>query len=311
MNKHGAIINWAKNILQYPIIKYEMIVETPYSNVIKIVTDQQIYYLKQTPKSLYLEAEILSLFSDTVPTPKLVAKNDEYCSFLIEECGNKTLRQHLFEKGNNYNLMETALNNYFNIQISTIDHTDEYSKLGVSDWRLNKFCDLYTNLLNDDYFMNIWQISDKQRATYLNYSDDIRGLCEKLLICKLPDTLNHCDFHNNNIVKNEKGELFIIDWGEVCITNPLLSIEPYMRSLRKHHDIEHSTKKYRNIQKSYYERWSINYDRAIKIADPLSAIYFIFCMKNIMELTNETFERWACDVKNAFQDFEDRLNKSI
>jgi hypothetical protein len=50
------------------------------------------------------------------------------------------------------------------------------------------------------------------------------SMCELLSGYKIAETLDHCDFHDNNILMgNNTNKMTIIDWGESAITHPFFS----------------------------------------------------------------------------------------
>ena len=59
-----TMLDWTQEILHlsssHPLLRSEVIVQTPWSQVIKIHTDQDIVYLKKTPALFALEPKILS-----------------------------------------------------------------------------------------------------------------------------------------------------------------------------------------------------------------------------------------------------------
>jgi hypothetical protein len=54
-------IEWAMQALDQSEINTAVVVETPWSNVLKISTPQGSVYLKQTPSDLFVEVEVVRL----------------------------------------------------------------------------------------------------------------------------------------------------------------------------------------------------------------------------------------------------------
>ena len=50
-------------------------------------------------------------------------------------------------------------------------------------------------------------------------------ICDRLSAYQIPETLNHSDFHDNNILYHEKNhQLTLIDLGEVTVSHPFFSL---------------------------------------------------------------------------------------
>lgn len=218
-------LEWAMNTFmnqQIPILNQKKIIQTSYSEVIQIETTQGTFYLKQVPEALFLEPSMLAFLHDQgcQQCPELVAKNSRLHCFLMTSCGNISLR-HLFKGQVNLNLLKQGIINYTSMQRSLEHKTKELLEMGCLDWRLNQFASLYSQLLQQESLL----IDDgltRQEMDRLNqlYPACVK-LCEDLSKYKLPATISHCDFHENNMLLDQKtGAINIIDWGEVALTHP-------------------------------------------------------------------------------------------
>ena len=56
---HAEVIEWAMQALDQSEINTTVVVETPWSNVLKISTQQGSVYLKQTPSDLFIEVDVI------------------------------------------------------------------------------------------------------------------------------------------------------------------------------------------------------------------------------------------------------------
>lgn len=95
LTSHLEVTNWAKEVLQTD--KYEIIVETPWSKVLKFSTPKRQFFLKQTPKDLFLEAAIIKTLRDACKVtdiPEIFAENKHLSCFLMPKCGDISLRDY-------------------------------------------------------------------------------------------------------------------------------------------------------------------------------------------------------------------------
>lgn len=302
-----ASIDWARDAIENEIEAADVIVETVYSSVHRLKTTDGYFILKKVPPAFYTEAHVLERLgqgkaSNAVPT--LVAKDDNLHIFMTSANGQHTLRAFLKEHGTDVDLIRKGLDLYQSVQASTAGDTDAYLRLCAPDWRLDQFPNLYRQIIENDELMTLWKMDAEKRQALQERVGCVNALCQKLAGYNLPDTLTHCDLHNNNIVidANTKA-LTLIDWAEVAICNPLISVEPFFRSLRKHHNMTRENSEYQALQNSYIAKWDIPIDEGRQILNVLGNIYYIQCMRQLMDMTGEKFEKWTGDLTGALDDF--------
>lgn len=232
MNTHlsGQALEWAVNYLSMNnelILNQKKIIRTSYSEVYKIETSTgRTLYLKQVPEALFLEPMMLAFLheQDCQNIPKLVAKNNTLHCFLMASCGELSLRS-LFKGHVNLGMLNQGITNYTKIQRCLENKTPELLQIGILDWRLNRFASLYYQLLQQEQLLMVDGLT-RQEIDQLNqlYPYCIK-LCSDLSEYKVPETINHCDFHENNMLFDpETRAVNIIDWGEVVLTHPFLSL---------------------------------------------------------------------------------------
>lgn len=258
------MMQWAKAILHTEkVAKHETIVETPWSKVLKFTTSnpERQFFLKQTPKDLFLEAAIIKTLRDTcniTAIPEIIAENKSLSCFLMPQCGDFSLRDY-FAGSLQLDVFINGLQTYKTIQKSTVDHVDKFLDLGVPDWRLNKFPLLYQELL----------IIDKR---LYRYATKFTELCEELASYKIPACLNHSDFHDNNILYNKKDHhTTIIDFGETAITHPFFSMAAGLQSTVDHYNISVDSDSYQELQRVCFSGW-LDADSDAELQDVLQLV---------------------------------------
>ena len=277
------IVSWAVNYLMSSgyIINNppETVQTTPWSSVTRFLTSNGYIYLKQTPPALSLEPDVTKILYDqfNANVPVIIAINKELHSFLMTDHG-EPLRKFL-KLNFQPDLLCQAIKIYSAIQIAAINHVDLFISIGVPDWRLNKLPDLYNSLIlqedlliTDGITSEELKILDKLRPTFLS-------ICEQLAQYKIPETLDHCDFHDNNILFNkDTNKITIIDLGETVITHPFLSLISCLRNAYFRYNLKETDQTYINLQDACFENW-LKFEtknNLLKIYDLAKILFYIY-----------------------------------
>ncbi|WP_426741160.1 hypothetical protein, partial [Pseudomonas aeruginosa] len=108
--------------------------------------------------------------------------------------------RNLFKEKIDLEMLKAGILNYTKIQRTLENKLPQLIRLGIPDWRLEKFSSLYYQLIQQEELL----ISDglsTDEITFLNKAHEICiNLCESLSNYQIPETINHCDFHENNMV---------------------------------------------------------------------------------------------------------------
>ncbi|HQS84928.1 MAG: hypothetical protein B7Y25_06730 [Alphaproteobacteria bacterium 16-39-46] len=105
----------------------------------------------------------------------------------------------------------------------------------------------------------------------------MQSLCNELSEYNIPHTLEHGDFHDNNVLL-QNGNLTLNDWGDASISHPFFSCVSALKSAQKHHPWMRTT----DLQKAYLDSWKSfgNEDRllkALKLAEKIR--FFLFALR--------------------------------
>ncbi|HHL3494050.1 TPA: phosphotransferase [Legionella pneumophila] len=290
-------LKWALEHLElsheFKIINQQKIIETSYSTVHRITTSKNnVYYLKQTPEMLYLEPQTITCLHEQrcrhIPT--IIAKNKHLHCFLMLSCGEETLR-NLFKEKIDLEMLKAGILNYTKIQRTLENKLPQLIRLGIPDWRLEKFSSLYYQLIQQEELL----ISDglsTDEITFLNRAHEICiNLCESLSKYQIPETINHCDFHENNIVLDHKtGTISIIDWGETVISHPFFSLNGCLWNMTYFYQIKQTDKIYETLQRQCITHWLDLHNEtdlidALKIANQLNGVFAALSYKRIYDAT--------------------------
>jgi Phosphotransferase enzyme family len=155
--------------------------------------------------------------------PVLLGINKKLNCFLTKDAGlslRDYLKQHF-----QADLLCLAINNYTYIQNMAGEHIQTFLDLGVPDCRLEKFPLLYQQLINQADFLKEDGMTEEELSLLHKLHTQLVSLCERLSSYKIQETLDHCDFHSNNVlIATDTQHLTTIDWGETVITHPLFSL---------------------------------------------------------------------------------------
>lgn len=306
-------MSWAHNILARNALdktgRVENIVSTPYSEVKKITQGSSVYYLKNTPAPLFIEAETLNFLHDIDPTftiPKLVDADKDNLCFLLQSCGEQTLRE-LFATQMDIDLLKRSISEYQRIQKSCIPHIPELLEMGVQDWRLFRLPDIYEHFVSDDVSLAKWGIGGDIRQKLRALKSIFAGLCREIAAYNIPDTLNHSDFQENNmVIDNVTGAVNIIDWGEVSISSALLSVVGCFKKICWRYKVKPDHPAYQTLRQHFMAGWSIaekDIDPVFKSISTLDWLYYALSLAELEKNTGHFSEVWAERIKMALTSF--------
>ena len=77
------------HVLKKTKINTEIVVQTPWSSVLRINAGNEIFYLKSIPELIALEAKIITILHDQflAPVPTVIEHNPELHCFLMKDAG--------------------------------------------------------------------------------------------------------------------------------------------------------------------------------------------------------------------------------
>ncbi len=257
---HTPILNWATDFLASKgyVLSHspEIVLETPWSNVIRFKTAKENFYLKQTPPSLFLEAKITQLLADQfhVSVPTVIATNEAHHCFLMKDAG-QSLRSYL-KTNFQPDLLCQVINEFTTIQRLTENRIEPFLTLGAPDWRLDKIPKLYDELINQKALLKADGMTDQELQSLHDIKPKLSEHCEALSQYQIPETLVQYDFHTNNILIDPNNKkMTYIDLGEMIITHPYFSLHNFLGQAVTHHGIRKGDPIYNQLQYACFENW--------------------------------------------------------
>jgi len=292
----SKIIEWAQDSL----LSHGCTINTPPENIQanpwsitkRFLTSNGYIYLKQTAPALSLEPFIIKILYDQfhANVPVVIDINQELNCFLMKDSGNSLIE--FLKQDFRPDILCLAINLYTDIQYAAVKHADTFLELGVPDWRLDKFPSLYMQLINQKDLL----IDDGMTINELNQLHElypvVSATCGLLSSFNIPETLDHCDFHSNNIlIDNVTIEMTIIDWGETVITHPFFSLICNLNSATRHFSLKETDDIYLELQDACFKNW-LDYENmqnlraAMLIAKKLWPIYAALGFHRLMMSCN-------------------------
>lgn len=259
MDPQVEILSWAHQTLidlGYQIkFTAQLIKDVPWSTIYCFDTSKGRVFLKTMAKPFAIEPTLLAFLSKNVSphVPHVITTNLNLRCFLMKDSG-LCLRDILKSKFNEQYFCP-IFQIYADIQIGCIPFVEELITSGLNDWRLKNLPGLYQNLLKKEDLLSADGLSQKEIAMLKKFASVFENTCEALAACGIAETLEHGDFHDNNVLINNE-TIFINDWGDACISHPFFSFLSFFNSAKRHHQISENDSIYKNSEKVFLNKWS-------------------------------------------------------
>lgn len=201
----------------------EFIHQSPDSCVMRIPTTAGFVYLKAVPAAYAHEPLLTQTLAQQFPNylPTVLAVEAEKRWLLMAEMPGTPLYL-TFDAGQ----WQMALQTFADIQLHYTTHTADLLALGCFDRRLDRLMVRFQSFLlaMPDWFRGqIGRILEPNALSHLgNLTHQLETLTHQIAIYKLPATIDHGDFHPNNIYITPKTCIFF-DWADGAVSHPFFS----------------------------------------------------------------------------------------
>lgn len=205
----------------------------PWSTVMRVPSQAGTLFFKATASETVYESALTEALAGWFPEllPELIAVDTERGWMLMRD-GGEPLRA-LIRPTQDIRPWEAAIRRYAELQIGLVAHTAEILSLGIPDRRLANIPGLFSQLLTDDAILMI----DQEKGLTSQEWDQVRArtarvaqLCTELAAFGIPESLNHGDFHDGNVLVNDE-RLTFFDWGDASVTHPFVSLRTLFVSI--------------------------------------------------------------------------------
>jgi ribosomal protein S18 acetylase RimI-like enzyme len=249
--------SWAKDTLVSlgydPQSELQIVREVPWSQVYRFETSKGRVFLKHMDCEFALEPVLLKYLRENVTrsVTDVIAINKQLLCFLMEDAG-EPLRP-ILKSGFNQELLIRAMTLCADIQIACVPHVERLIDLGVNDWRLDKIPNLYKDFLNKKELLKADGLTESEIELLCSLAPTMSHLCETLKAYGIPETIEHCDFHDNNILIKDT-VMTINDWGDACISHPFFSCVSALESAKRNHSLQ-ELDAHMKILSTYLDKW--------------------------------------------------------
>ena len=232
----------------------------PWSTVLHVPTRQGKLFFKATAPETIYETPLTKMLADWYPDcmPELVAV-DPGRGWMLMRDGGEQLRHSIRPTGN-ISAWDPVISLYGQVQAGAASRVDEMLAARVPDYRLARVPSLYRELLADEESLLIGQekgLTPGERQQLQEMAPRLDQLCRQLAGFGIPESINHGDFHDGNVLVRE-GRVTFLDWADACISHPFMSLRTFFVSIEialKLDDYAPPTPEMSALLDRYLEQW--------------------------------------------------------
>ncbi|MDQ3856133.1 MAG: aminoglycoside phosphotransferase family protein, partial [Chloroflexota bacterium] len=198
----------------------------PWSTVLRVPTASGSVYFKAVSPVDPHEPALLAALARWRPhcVPEILSVDTIHGWVLMRDAG-RMLRERI-RPTKDMRPWLPVLPLYAELQIAHAERVSQLLALGVPDRRLSVLPGLYGPLLADDEVLRVGLpdgLSPEEHRALLSLSPRVVELCERLAGYGIPETLNHGDLTDGNVLLRD-GRTAFIDWGDACVSHPFYSL---------------------------------------------------------------------------------------
>ena len=204
-----------------------------WSTVLHVPTEAGTLFFKATAPETIYEAALTQALANWFPDcmPELVAVHAARGWMLMRD-GGEQLRDSIRPTQDIVPWQQVILR-YAEVQIGLAHHITELLSLRIPDRRLSVLPGLFTQLLADEESLMI----DREKGLASVEWEQVKGklarferICTGLAAVGIPESLNHGDFHDGNVLVRD-GRVTFFDWGDADVTHPFVSLRTFFVSI--------------------------------------------------------------------------------
>jgi phosphotransferase family enzyme len=204
-----------------------------WSTVMRVPSNEGTLFFKATaPETVYesaLTQKLSGWFPDCMPELIVV---DTTRGWMLMRDGGEQLRVSI-RPVQDIKPWEPVITRYAELQLGLAEHVFEILASGIPDHRPAALPVLYTQLLADEASLMIDQEKGLTSAEFQQLKDltpRFNQICADLAAFGIPDSVNHGDFHDGNVLL-KNGRITFFDWGDASVTLPFVSLRTFFVSI--------------------------------------------------------------------------------
>ncbi|MBC7877359.1 MAG: aminoglycoside phosphotransferase family protein [Anaerolineales bacterium] len=291
----------------------------PWSTVLRIPTDGGTLFFKATAQETVYESALTQKLAEWYPQcmPELVATETSIGWMLMRD-GGERLREFI-RPTKDITPWNPTIKLFSEVQVGCVERVSELLALGIPDWRLTHLPQLYSELLADEDSIRVDQdkgLTSEEFRRVQELHPRFVQICHKLAAFGIPETLNHGDFHDGNVLVKD-GRVTLFDWGDACVAHPFISLRTFFVSIENSLELDDYafTPEMQGLLEIYFEPW-----QKFAPKEKLQEAYFLSqCVASIVRalawhqtiapLKNPLREEYAHIVPELFREFIEHEKK--
>jgi hypothetical protein len=215
-----------------------------WSTVLHVPTDQGTLFFKATAQETVYEAALTEVLTRLYPDcmPELVAV-DTRRGWMLMRDGGEPLRASI-RPTQDIVPWQPVILRYAEVQAGLAEHVTELLSLRLPDHRLEVLPGLFMQLLADETTLMLDQEKGLTTAEWkqvLAKTERFEQICSDLAAVGIPESINHGDFHDGNVLLREDGRITFFDWGDASVTHPFVSLRTFFVSIEISLNLEEYT----------------------------------------------------------------------
>lgn len=285
----------------------------PWSTVMRVPTKEGMFFFKATASETVYEVAVTAALAGWYPDcmPELVAV-DTARGWMLMRDGGEQLRTFI-RPNQDIAPWQPVISRYAEVQLGLTRHVSQLLSLGTPDHRLAVLPALYTVLLTDEPSLMIDQPKGLTSGEWQQLKDltpRLKSICSELASVGIPESLNHGDFHDGNVLLRD-GRITFFDWGDVDVTHPFVSLRNFFVSIENSLKLDDYafTPEMSALLDRYLEPWqkfASNEEllTAYRLSKPVAALVTVLKWHHsISRMVGPLREEYAWIVPEVFREF--------
>ena len=228
---------WIRTETSHQSIQLTGEIEQPHayawSTVMRVPSNDGMLFFKATAAETLYEAALTQKLAGWYPDcmPELVAV-DIPRGWMLMRDGGEQLRASI-RPTQDIQPWQPVITRYAELQIGLAEHISEILALGIPDHRLAALPPLFSQFLVEKDNLMIDQEKGLTSAEFQqlqNLTSRFEQICTDLASFGIPESLNHGDFHDGNVLL-KNGRITFFDWGDATVTHPFVSLRTFLVSM--------------------------------------------------------------------------------
>ncbi len=285
----------------------------PWSTVLRVLTNEGTLFFKATAAETVYETaltqKLAGWYLDWMP--ELLAV-DTARGWMLMLDGGESLRAAI-RPTQNIMPWQPVITQYAELQIGLAEHISEILALGIPDRRPAALPALYEKLLADEASLMIDQekgLTSSEFQQLQKLTPRFKQICDDLSAFGIPDSLNHGDFHDGNVLL-KNGRVTFFDWGDASVTHPFISLRTFFVSIEISLKLDDYsfTPEMSQLLDRYLEAWQAYGSKealrsAYRLSKPVASIVSALSWyKTISRLAGSLREEYAWIVPEVLREF--------